>query len=124
MVKMLLYIGAGSAVGGVLRYLVTRGLQSLFPVAFPWGTFAVNVSGCFVIGLVCGLCDRQFCLSPELKAFLTVGLCGGFTTFSSFVNETYLLMESSGTMALLYTLASLVVGLMLVHIGYVLARSV
>jgi len=72
MFKMLVCIGAGSAVGGVLRFLVSRWIQSAVDVAFPWGTLVVNVAGCFIIGLVYGLCDRHFCISPEMKAFLTV----------------------------------------------------
>lgn len=81
MLKTIIYIGVGSGLGGVARYLLSRLIQEHAGASlFPWGTFAVNIIGCLVIGLIYGLIDRGFSLSPEMKAFLTVGLCGGFTT--------------------------------------------
>lgn len=125
MLKTILYIAAGSGLGGVARYLVGRLVQSAFGAAlFPWGTFAVNVTGCLIIGLIYGAIDRGADLSPEMKAFLTVGLCGGFTTFSTFIHENYLLFESSDfpTVAL-YAGASFTVGLLLAYAGHWIART-
>ena len=122
MFKMLVCIGGGSAVGGVLRFLVSRWIQSAVDVALPWGTLVVNVAGCFIIGLVYGLCDRHFCISPEMKAFLTVGFCGGFTTFSTFANENYLLLVTSNIAVCIYAGLSFAVGLLFVHLGYAFAR--
>lgn len=126
MIKTIIYIAAGSGIGGVARFLLTRVIQEhAGNAAFPWGTFAVNVIGCFAIGLIYGLLDRGFSLSPEMKAFLTVGLCGGFTTFSTFVHENHLLFGSSGfpTVAL-YAGASFTIGLLLAYAGHWVARAI
>lgn len=78
----------GSGLGGVCRFLCSRWIQSLAPQAlFPWGTFAVNVAGCFVIGLLYGIFDRYSVLNPEMRLLLIVGFCGGFTTFSTFITK-------------------------------------
>ena len=127
MLKTLLYIGAGSALGGIMRYLAGRWVQSIAGVAaiYPWGTVAVNVTGCFLIGLIYGALDRGYNLSPEMKMFLTVGFCGGFTTFSTFIHENYLLFESASfpTVAI-YAGASFTVGLLLAYAGHWLAEAV
>ncbi|MCM1169437.1 MAG: CrcB family protein, partial [Bacteroides sp.] len=90
---------------------------------FPWGTFLVNVAGCFIIGLVYGLIDKGCQLSEGMKLFLTVGFCGGFTTFSSFMHENYLLFLGSEHLSVaLYTVASLFVGFLSVYLAYSLVR--
>ncbi len=113
---------AGSGLGGACRFLSSKWIQSLFPhSAFPWGTFAVNVLGCLIIGVLYGLIDQGKLLNPELRLLLTVGFCGGFTTFSTFVNENYLLFTGSPTQALTalgYLLASVLVGFVLLYIGH------
>ncbi len=126
MLKTILYIGAGSALGGVMRYLAGRWIQNIAGAAlFPWGTFAVNIIGCFLIGLIYGVLDRGFNLSPEMKIFLTVGFCGGFTTFSTFVHENYLLFQSSSfPIVILYAGASFTVGLLLAYAGHWAANAV
>jgi CrcB protein len=87
-----LLIAVGGAAGSVFRYLVGGAVQRMSAGGFPIGTMFVNVSGCFLIGVLL----RQFLnmqVSPELRAFLIVGLCGGFTTFSTFSAETLGLIE-------------------------------
>src|SRR6266480_7363043 len=87
-----LLIAVGGAVGALLRYLVGGAVQRMSAGGFPIGTMFVNVSGCFIIGILL----RQFLnmqLSPELRALLIVGFCGGFTTFSTFSAETLGLIE-------------------------------
>lgn len=74
-------VGAGSCLGGIMRYLSTKYIQSAVAATFPWGTLAVNVVGSLIIGFVLGLVDRGIAIPPTVKLFLTVGFCGGFTTF-------------------------------------------
>lgn len=124
MLKLIAYIAVGSGIGGVMRYLVSRWVTGMAgSTLFPWGTFAVNIIGCLFIGLIYGIADRGCNLSPEMKAFLTVGLCGGFTTFSTFVHENYLLFNSSHfpTVAL-YAGASFTLGLLAAYAGHWLTR--
>lgn len=126
MLKTILYIGIGSGIGGVARYLLSRVIQEhAGGAAFPWGTFVVNITGCLLIGIIYGALDRGFTLSPETKAFLTVGLCGGFTTFSTFVHENYLLFDSGEfpTVAI-YAGISFSVGLLLAYAGHWLAKAI
>ncbi len=119
----ILIVGIGSCLGGMSRYLVSKGMQALCHTMFPWGTFIVNVLGCFIIGLVYGFMDKGCNLSDGLRLFLTVGFCGGFTTFSTFMNENYLLFNSSEHFTvILYALASLVAGFLMLYIAYYLTH--
>lgn len=112
----------GSGFGGVCRFLCSRWIQSLAPQAvFPWGTFAVNVVGCFCIGLLYGLFDRYSVFNPEIRLLLTVGFCGGFTTFSTFINENYHLLTGSSQHIMLasgYLLASIIIGFVMLYVGH------
>jgi CrcB protein len=88
MLKVLL-VGAGGFVGSVLRYLLGGAVQSLARGSvFPFGTFAVNLCGCFVIGALAQLAESRGLLTDLARAFVVVGILGGFTTFSAFGNET------------------------------------
>lgn len=114
----------GSGLGGVCRYVVSKYVQSkvLYVTDFPWGTFAVNIIGCFLIGLFYGIFNRYAwhgMLSPQVRLLLTVGFCGGFTTFSSFINENYILFQSTNIPILLgYMVASIIIGFILFYAGY------
>lgn len=122
MFKNIMLVGFGSFFGGVVRYLVTRMLSAMVVSPYPFGTFAVNVLGCFVIGFVSALPIGSL-LSPNTRLLLTTGLCGGFTTFSTFMNENAtLLKDGMPTTALLYTFASLLVGFLAVVGGQQVAR--
>lgn len=118
----ILIVGAGSCLGGMARYLLSKLIQTSAGGVFPWGTLAVNVLGCLVIGFVYGLLDRGFNLSEGMKMFLTVGFCGGFTTFSTFMNENYLLFGSGHLLTVLaYAAVSLLLGLGMTYAGYRIA---
>ena len=119
MIKTLLAIGCGSAIGGICRYLLTELLSRQEVKLLPWGTFAVNVLGCFLIGIIFGLIDRGMTISPAMKAFLTIGFCGGFTTFSTFINENFLMLSSGQALSALgYTVISFAIGLLAVWGGH------
>jgi CrcB protein len=116
------WIIAGAAVGAPLRYFVgTR-----FDVAtgtFPWWTFTINVSGCFLIGLVLGLSEERGWFSREARLLLVTGLLGSYTTFSAFGWETFdLLREDAVVRAALYAGGSVVLGVMATFAGVGIAR--
>ena len=120
--KELLLVCIGSFFGGGARYLVSKVVQSWMAVSFPWGTMAVNIAGCFLIGLLSGL-SLGGNISPTTKLVLVTGFCGGFTTFSTFMNENLMLgRDGSMLSAFLYTLASLVLGLLAVILGYQIVK--
>jgi CrcB protein len=111
-VKAILIIWLGGGIGSVLRYLVQLGINKLVTVTFPTGTFLVNITGCFVIGLLYGLSGRYAALTSEWRLFLITGLCGGYTTFSSFSYESIsLFRQGNYTYFILYTVLSVVIGL-------------
>jgi CrcB protein len=119
--KEILYVGAGSFVGGALRYVVSLILK--YDGGFPWATFVVNLLGCLLIGVLWGLFCRVPNVSQNLVLFLSVGLCGGFTTFSTFSKESVMLMQSGNWLMLaLYILGSILLGVGLVAAGYFLTK--
>lgn len=123
--REILLVGFGGFVGSVCRYLAGGWVQRLMPpVLFPWGTLAVNVVGCLGIGLASGLLGIRQWSSPEVRLAVTVGLLGGFTTFSTFGAET-LGLARAGEMgrAVVNVVAQLVLGLAAVWLGDRIARG-
>lgn len=118
MFKSILLVGAGGFVGSVLRFLVTKQIQMQVASTFPWGTFAVNVVGSFIIGIVYAISEKTGLLTPDIRLFLAVGLCGGFTTFSSLSNDAFLLLQGKEIlMFTAYMAFSFVSGLLAVFAG-------
>ena len=118
MIKDLLLVGLGSGLGGMCRYLVSQLLVTT-QNGFPWGTFTVHIVGSLLIGLLWGLSSRFPSLSPVLTLLFMVGFCGGFTTFSTFSREGLSLLQTQNyTLFLLYTLGSVVLGILAVMVGY------
>ncbi|PTL33082.1 fluoride efflux transporter CrcB [Prevotella sp. oral taxon 376] len=123
MIKDFLLVGMGSFVGGGVRLLVSRWVQSLAVMAFPWGTFAVNILGCLLIGLLSGLPSAGHLMSANTRLVLTTGFCGGFTTFSTFMNENSALLKDGNHLYLmLYVSASLAAGFLALLLGSQLAK--
>ncbi len=89
----ILLIAIGGAVGSVCRYLVSSAVLRALGTLFPAGTFVVNVVGCLVFGAVAGAAQSRITLSPDARALLLAGLLGGFTTFSSYMNESVVLVR-------------------------------
>lgn len=123
MINNYLIVGLGGAAGSMLRY----GVQKLFSIqnagAFPTGTLLVNISGCFLIGILWGIVSRSLSWNEEMKLLLMTGFCGGFTTFSAFTLEGIgLLKESKTTLFIIYLTASVVGGLLATIIGIRIAK--
>ncbi len=117
-VKILLIIGSGGFIGTVARYLVSRWALEASGSSFPFGTLLVNLLGSLLIGLLYGLSERGSLLSAEWRLFLTVGFCGGFTTFSTFANENLLLLRDNELFYFaLYAGLSLFLSLVAVYVG-------
>lgn len=117
--KTILYVALGGALGSVIRYLVTK----IVPNNWPYATFAVNVLGCLLIGYLYGLFSKSGCnLSAETRAMLTVGFCGGLTTFSTFMNDSYRMLSiGQNIQVALYLALSIFVGIIAVYFGQKLA---
>jgi len=118
MIKSFLIVGLGGAAGSMLRYAVQKIFYSESPAAFPTGTLLVNISGCFLIGILWGLLSRSLTWNEEMKLLLMTGFCGGFTTFSAFTLEGIgLLKENKTTLFVIYLTASVIGGLLATFIG-------
>jgi CrcB protein len=122
---MLWYIAVGSALGGVSRYLVGGMAQRILDTTAPAGTLLVNVTGSFLLGAFLRYALDTPTLTPELRAFLTIGFCGGYTTFSTFSYETVALLEDGEwTRAGLYATLSVLLALGATILGFLVARGV
>jgi fluoride exporter len=105
--QFILAVALGGAIGSVSRYMVGIGSGKLFGTEFPWGTLIINATGSFLIGAFVGLFATRWELSQAMRIFLTVGICGGYTTFSTFSLDAYYLIERGQTWAsLAYMVAS------------------
>ena len=124
MIRIVL-VGVGSLVGGVLRYGLSTWVHRVLDNPwFPYGTLAVNVLGCLVIGFLAGLAGTRTAFTSEARLFLFVGILGGFTTFSSFALETFSLARDTQNVAALMNIGlQLILGLLAVWIGNVLAHA-
>jgi CrcB protein len=87
------WLAAGGVVGTFARHFLSAGVYHLFGEKFPWGTFVVNVAGCFTIGLIAALGEGRVPLTFSERLFLVTGFCGAFTTFSTFMLETWMLVD-------------------------------
>lgn len=116
-----LIIALGGGIGSALRYAVSKFVQDSTNGAFPYHTFAVNIVGCLLIGLFYGLAARGHLGNNTTTLLLTTGLCGGFTTFSTFCNENIALLRGDNALtALVYVASSVFCGLLAVMLGYLI----
>ncbi len=123
MLKTILIVGVGGFLGSVSRYLTQVVVERYLHSTFPWGTFVANIAGCFLIGLVYALSERGNLLSPEWRIFMTVGFCGGFTTFSSFAYNNLTMLSENNLVQLLGNIGlSLFFGIGAVYLGIVAIR--
>ncbi len=123
MLKLILLVGTGGFIGSVARFLGVRYISGSALSSFPFGTMTVNLIGCFLIGIFYGLSERGNLLNEEWRIFLTVGFCGGFTTFSSFASENMTLLRDGAFLYFtLYTGLSVVLGLGATFLGNALTK--
>jgi fluoride exporter len=117
-------VAAGGALGSVLRFLVSGWFLTRFGPGFPWGTFAVNISGSFAIGFVVQLATSRADFSPYLRLLLVPGILGGYTTFSAFAYETYGLGTAGFPIqSIAYAAGSVVAGVAAAYAGVAVVRS-
>ena len=117
MIRNILLVAIGGAIGSVCRYL----LSGMNVASWPWGTFIVNILGSLLIGFLLGLVSKGI-VSPDMKLLLVTGFCGGFTTFSTFANESFGMMKAGDALQMaLYVGASVVIGIQAVWAGMKLA---
>jgi CrcB protein len=122
--KEILIVGIGGFAGSVSRYLLQNIVVSRFVTIFPLGTFAINLIGSFIIGLIFGLSEKYDWMTQEWRLFLAIGFCGSFTTFSTFAFDNLQLIKDSNYQQLIwYTLLSFVLGVALAAFGYVIVRN-
>ncbi|NCC72450.1 MAG: fluoride efflux transporter CrcB [Sphingobacteriia bacterium] len=125
MFKSVIIAGIGGFIGTALRFVISRYFQLHYISVFPWSTFLINILGSFLIGIFFGLSEKGNILSPEWRIFLTVGICGGFTTFSSLSNDAFLLMQNREIFRLLiYAGLSFVLGLAAVFTGRLIIKFI
>lgn len=119
MIKPLLIVGIGSFFGGMLRYGVSIGMKSVCSQGFPWGTWTVNLLGCFIFGSLSALFSKHQALSHPSCLLLTTGFCGGFTTFSTFANESMQMLQDGNLGSFVsYVATSVIGGIALTGLGY------
>lgn len=125
MLRDFLLVSMGSFLGGGSRFIVSKVIQAWAPLSFPLGTFAVNIVGCLIIGFLSGLHWPGGWMSPSMKLILTTGFCGGFTTFSTFMNESTALMRDGNYLYFaLYIGLSVALGLIAVVAGNACAKMI
>jgi fluoride exporter len=119
MIKNLLLVVLGGGFGSIARYLLSYFLTKNNATHFPWATFIANSIGCLIIGLLFGYIQKNNLQNETLKLLLITGFCGGFTTFSTFSLENIQFIQNQNyNLAIIYTLASILVGLLAVIIGF------
>ena len=116
--KSFLFVFLGGGLGSGLRYLLTTAMNQYSKV-LPFGTFTVNMLGCLLIGLILGYAQKENSLTSNQTLLLATGFCGGFTTFSAFANENLELIKNGEIFNLsLYTIGSIIIGIIAVFTGY------
>lgn len=118
----LVFIGGG--LGSIARFSLGRWVQINLNTVFPWGTLAVNIASCFILGLIVGLFSQKVFTNPEIRLLVGTGFCGGFSTFSTFSMETLELFKTGETLyASAYVLLSMTLCLAFLGLGMITAKA-
>ena len=125
MLKSIMIVGFGGFIGTVARFLISRYFQENVLSVFPWSTLVVNITGSLLIGIIYGISEKGNLMSPEVRLFLTIGICGGFTTFSSLTNDAFLLLRQQEWIRFaFYTSFSFFLGLLAVYAGRLIIKFI
>jgi CrcB protein len=123
LLKNILLVALGGAAGSIVRYVSQLYMHQAFPHSFPFGTFTVNIVGCFLIGIISGLMLRTHTVSPDWGLLLTTGFCGGFTTFSAFALDNITLLRNGQLIYfILYTAGSVALGILATWFGLTITK--
>ena len=124
MIRNLFFVALGSCLGGMSRYLAQHYINIYFPSRISVGTLVVNVTGCFIVGLLFAWAEKENALSPAARLFLITGFCGGYTTFSAIALENINMMRSGQLyVAIAYITLSVVLGLAATFAGIFLVKT-
>jgi len=125
MIRTLLIVGTGGFIGSVMRYLVQFYIEKSMSSTFPLGTLIANIVGSFIIGMVFALAEKGNLMSSEWRIFLTVGICGGFTTFSAFAyNNFTMIKEHSFGQLFINVGGNIFLGILAVYLGIIIIRTI
>jgi CrcB protein len=125
MLRTILLVGTGGFIGSVMRYLVQVFVEKGLSSTFPYGTMVANIAGSFMIGIIFALAEKGDLLSAEWRIFLAVGICGGFTTFSSFAFNNFTMIQENSFGQLFWNIGgSLFLGILAVYLGIILVRAI
>lgn len=125
MLRTILLVGSGGFIGSVMRYLVQYYVEKGLSSTFPWGTMNANITGSFIIGLIFALAEKGNLMNAEWRIFLAVGVCGGFTTFSSFAYNNFIMINENSFFPMLLNIGgNLILGIAAVYVGVLLIRLV
>lgn len=120
-----LALAAGGILGTFARYFLSGAVHRIFGIAFPFGTLAVNLTGCFAIGFLAVLTEEKFLLGPAARVFLMIGFCGAFTTFSSLVLESSNLTKDGESFYAFMNIAlNVLLGFLVFRLGVIFARAI
>lgn len=123
MLKSMIIVGIGSFLGGSLRYVTSTMMKNVCGQDFPWGTLTVNLLGCLVFGLIFALFSKYATTSSPWYLLFTTGICGGFTTFSTFANESMQMLQSGNIGGFIgYVSTSVIGGIALIGLGYLIIK--
>ncbi len=125
MLKTILIVGTGGFIGSVMRYLVQFYIEKGMSSTFPLGTLIANIAGSFIIGMVFAIAEKGNLLNSEWRIFLTVGICGGFTTFSAFAyNNFTMIKEHSFGQLFINVGGNIFLGILAVYLGIIVIRAI